>query len=532
MRTALCSLIFLVLAAGAAHGQATLNGHPVKLDAQGKLISWVQPQDQAYSRVIRLAWNFLLNKAQVEPNGLKTFYTYCCIDPKTMHGTGWPHNPAGLNAMLVDSVTAYYAFSGDQAPVELVSSMVDYQLAHGTTPKGWAWPQVPYASSNFGALEYRGADSTLYTDQQGVGDGYGYIEPDKVGELGLGYLKLYEMTGDEVYREAALACADALARHVREGDAEHSPWPFRVNAENNAIREEYSSNAIGPIKLFDELVRQKLGNLEAYRKARETAWAWLMKYPMENNSWSGYFEDVYTFTKPINFNQYSSLETARYILQHPEYDAHWKKHVPGLIEWVEKTLIFVDVTNEPAVQWGANAVSEQRVADMNKMGSHTSRYASLNAMWYEASGEETAKEKAYRSFNWASYMCGENGLVKVGPVDQSLWFSDGYGDYIRHFLAGMGAVPAWAPADESHLLRSTSIIQNVHYGSKSISYTTFDESGTEVLRLAFAPRQVRADGKLLPATAGPVEPGWSFDAKSGVLRIRRNMARTVQIAAD
>jgi hypothetical protein len=521
-------ILFLVTLAMLANAQDTLNRHPVRLDGQSKLLSWVQPQDQAYDRVVRLAWDFLINRAPVQENGLKAYYTYCCLDQDTRQVRDWPHNPAGLHAMLVDSATAYYAYSGDRGPVELARSLVDYQLAHGTTPAGWAWARVPYASSNSGALDYRGADGFLYSEKPNTGDGYGYIEPDKVGELGYGYLKLYEMTGNQVYRESALACADALAKNVRTGEAERSPWPFRVNAETGVIREEYSANVIGAIKLFTELARLNMGNVAAYRHARTIALDWMMKYPMHNHAWSGYFEDVYKFEKPVNFNQYSAMETARYLMQHPEDDPEWRKHVPELVSWVEKTFIFVDVKNEPGVQWDANTVSEQ-IADMNKMGSHTSRYASINAQWYELTGDAEAREKAFRSFNWASYMCRENGWVNVGPVDQSLWFSDGYGDYIRHFLAGMGSVPEWAPTGQTHLLQSTSLITEVKYGMKDVSYAAFDAEGSEVLKLNFTPRRVLADGKLLSARDDLNQPGWKFEPNGGVLRIRRSGAKTVRI---
>ncbi len=509
-------------------GDDTLNGHRVVLDASQKLVSWVEPRAAAYDRVVRLAWDFLLHKAPVEPNGLKAFFTYCCLEPESLQARAWPHNPAGLYGMFADSAAAYYAYSGDHAVVELVQALLDHQLAHGTTPSEWTWGGVPYSSSDHGATEYRGAHDSRYNPKRpGPGDGVGVIEPDKVGELGYGYLKFYELTGEVRYRDAAISCANALARHVRPGDETHSPWPFRVYAETNVAREEYSANVIGPVRLFDELARLSLGEVASYRRARETTWKWLMACPMRNNRWSGYFEDVYIFDKPVNFNQYSAMETARYILQHPEYDPQWRTHIPGLIQWVEKTFV-VEAPREPAVQWGANAVSEQ-IADMNKMGSHTSRYASVNALWYAETGDAAAKEKAFRSFNWASYMCREDGEVLVGPVDQSIWFSDGYGDYIRHFMAGLGAVPEWAPPGENHLLRSTSVVESVSYLPGEVSYRTFDKNSTEVLRLNFVPRQVVGDGERLPRRKDLARPGWTLDEKLGVVKIRHARSRDVRV---
>ncbi len=511
-----------------AAGEDVLNGHAIRLDASNKLVSWVTPQDQAYSTVCRRAWDFLFGTVPVEKNGLKSYYSYCCLNLKTMRGTAWPHNPACVNAGLTDGAAVWYAYSGDRRAVDLVKDLLVYQLEHGTTPANWLWGGVPYASASHGDIEYRGAFEFQYSREHlGIGDGYGVVEPDKVGELGVGYLKMWKLTGELRFRDAAIACANALAKNVREGDWGRSPWPFRVYAETGRVREEYSSNVIGSIRLLDELTRLGQGDAAAYGKARQTAWNWMMAFPMRNMAWSAYFEDVVIQDKPYNLNQYSPMETARYLMEHPETDAAWKQHVQSLIGFVERTFV-VDIPNEPAVQWGANTVSEQFI-DTNKMGSHTSRYASVNALWAELTGDAEAKEKAYRSFNWASYMCRDNGFVHVGPVDQSLWFSDGYADYIKHFLAGMGAQPEWAPQGENHILRSTSIVPTANYGASRVAYTTFDKAGTEVLRLAFTPRSVTADGAKLARTEDRNEAGWSFDSKLQVLRIRRLNATSVLV---
>jgi hypothetical protein len=420
--------------------------------------------------------------------------------------------------------------------VDLVAGVLDYQLAHGTTPPDWMWGSVPYASADHGATRYRGAHDFLYDKKTpGRGDGYGVIEPDKVGELGFGYLKFYELTGEVRYRRAALACADALARHVRTGDASHAPWPFRVYAETNVPREEYTSNVIGPIRLFDELTRLNLGDVPAYRRARQMAWDWMMAYPMQNNHWATYFEDVEIVEPPKNLNQYSPMETARYLLQHPEYDPEWRAHVARLIQWVERTFV-VDVPpgepKERAVQFGANAVSEQ-THYMPKMGSHTSRYASVLALWHEVTGDAEAKEKAFRSFNWATYMCRADGAVQVGPVlDRTIWFTDGYGDYIRHFMAGLGSFPEWAPSEENHLLRSSSVVRSVSYLEKEVNYLTFDDNSTEVLRLAITPRRVMADGKELAKRLDIVQAGWTFDPRTRAMLIKHQNSNLIRIQGE
>ena len=57
---------------------------------------------------------------------------------------------------------------------------------------------------------------------------------------------------------------------------------------------------------------------------------------------------------------------------------------------------------EAGNQWGAEVISEQET-DLAKMGSHTSRYASVLAALYDKTKEPALRERAYRSFNWATY---------------------------------------------------------------------------------------------------------------------------------
>jgi hypothetical protein len=414
--------------------------------------------------------------------------------------------------------------------VELEKKLLDYQLKHGTTPAGWLWGGVPYASADHGAKEYRGAYEFQYDKKNlGRGDGYGVIEPDMVGELGFGYLKFYKLTGEARYRDAAISCANALARNVRPGDEQKSPWPFRVYAETGHIREEYSANTIGAIKLFDELIRLRLGAVDQYRTARAAAWKWLLETPLKNNVWACYFEDVGISDKPSNFNQYSPMETARYLLDHPEADPEWRAHAAALLAFVERTF-GVDSGQFRGLQWGARAISEQ-LAYMPKMGSHTSRYASVLARWGEAAQDAAAVEAAFHSLNWATYMCWESGAVWDAPdsEQEGPWFSDGYGDYVRHFLYAMGAQPQWAPEGENHILRSTSLVTKVSYAPNRVAYSTFDAESAEVLRLAFSPSKDTSGGAALARKDRPDGPGWTFDPNLKALRVRHARAGEVVV---
>ncbi len=470
----------------------SLFGREVRLDGAGRVLAWPL-EDAPYAHVAGLAWRALETKFPVQDNGLATWLTYSRFDPDTSEGIAWPHNPAGFYAMLTDSAVLWYAFSGDRAAIEVARKGLAYQMAHGTTPDDWDWARVPYASSGAGDVEYGGADDT-WCDFCGRGDGVGVIEPDKVGELGLAYLRMFEMTGDVAFRDAALACADALAKHVRAGDQTKSPWPFRVFAKTNRVREEYSSNVIYALTLFDDLRRWGLGAVDVYTRAYTLALHWLLRVPMANDAWSGYFEDVDLHIDPTtNPNQYSALSVARWLMSRPQVDPLWREHVAHLLSWTAEKF-GGDTPEERGTQWGATVMSEQH-DDIAKMASHTARYGATMALWYEATGDAAARETGGRSLNWATYACRDDGIVAVSQdANQGWWFSDGYGDYIRHFLVAMAAVPAWAPRSEDHLLRSTSVVTHIDYGTTRVAWTTFDSEASETLRLTFRPTSVLAAG--------------------------------------
>ena len=91
------------------------------------------------------------------------------------------------------------------------------------------------------------------------------------------------------------------------------------------------------------------------------------------------------------------------------------------------------------------------------------------------------------------------------------------------------AVPEWAPADESHLLGSSSVVTKISYGKGAVTYSTFDPQSFDVLRLDFVPDSVAANGKPLSRRKDLDQPGYVFDDSTRVLRIRHDDARDIDI---
>jgi hypothetical protein len=519
--------------AGKNYVNSELPWNEAVLDSQGKLLAWYHPErNQGYDKVLHLAWDFMEHRVPDDGgSGLKVYLVNAVFDARTLQGTNWQGNPASTFGQFVDSLVAWYPYSGDEQAIAIVRSMLDHQLAHGTSPAGWAWPRVPFATTRKNDPEYGRAIRGMPDDF------YGGIETDKVGELGIGYVLFYELTGERKYLDAGIACADALASHVRPGDETHTPWPYRLDARTGKVinGEEYGGMIVAPVRLFAELVRLKQGNFIKYSQSCKIAWNWVMKYPMNNGRWSGYFEDVSRNTE--NVNQALPTMTAYYILTAPDpgaVDRHWAGDVGRLLDQVRRRF-----GRGPYL--GAWAIDEQGVppdyagcCSRAGLASATSRWAAINAMYYEKTGDLQAREDAFRSLNYATYFADDEGKIACCGLDyaDSYWFDDGYGDYIRNYLWAMAAVPEFAPSGENRLLRSSSVVTHVAYSSGGIDYRTFDADASEVLRLKSPAKQILADGKPLAMTRDLSGDGYTVDPLPGgnaVVRVRHRSAREIKL---
>jgi hypothetical protein len=340
------------------------------------------------------------------------------------------------------------------------------------------------------------------------------------------------MTGNTKYLRAALRCADALAKNFKPGDEANSPWPVRCYARDGQAdggpMGPYSANVIEPIMLFDELIRLDQGDVAGYKKVRAAAWDWFVKYPLANNVWVGYFED--TVPSMGNMNQVIPLQFARYALLHPEKDPQWREHAQKLIEWVKTTPKWPKYIVHGALITTEQGNGTNFCCNLPNQccDSHTARLAAVEALYYAKTGDVAYKDAAFRSYNWVTYFQGLSRDAHA-PYTEQWWFTDEFADGPRRMMDAFWAVPEWAPADESHLLGSSSVVTKINYGKGSVTYSTFDPQSSDVLRLDFKPEFVTANGKPLVRREDLDGPGFTFDDSTRVLRIRHDDARDIDI---
>ncbi|HET7842209.1 MAG TPA: Ig-like domain-containing protein [Terriglobia bacterium] len=492
-----------------------LGYHQIKTDASGKIVPWYSSDPgEAYDHVIRKVWEFWKNMKSC-PNGVKYYMQHQVWDSPG-------EEPRGLGgdqlAMALSSWRLLYAYTGDPSVVENMRYIADYYIAHGLSKPTALWPNLFYPFN----MELH---SGVYDGDMRAGKGV--LQPDKAASFAAELVDLYKITGDERYLKVAIGVADTLAGKIQPGDAEHPPWPYRVNAETGEVKFWYTTNYTGALRLFKSLVGLKAANSASYQKAFAQLSEWLKKYPIQDQKWGPFFEDVGDWSD----TEINADTMATYILEHPDWDANWRADSEAILNW-SRAMFW----NDGWVKYGVRPTNEQTIYPV-PANSHTSRHASVELFYAEKSGDLTAKAEAIRALNWATYMVAEDGR-NCFPYDM-VWLTDGYGDYVRHYLRAMASAPELAPKNQNHLLRSNSVVKRIRYDASSVAYSTFDAQGEELLRLAFTPNFVTAGGKRLVRVANIADlghqEGFIFNASddvAGVLRVRHNESGDIEISGE
>lgn len=505
--------------------------HFIRVDSKGNILPWYSSNlGNSYDTVLKLVWNFWKNM-EFCSNGTKYYLNHQVWSEK--------HDRRGLGGdqlqMALSSWDLLYNYLGDESIIENMTYMADYYLAHSLSTPDCAWPHLPYPyNMDIHSGEYDG-DMIL---------GKGFTQPDKAGSFAYELVHLYKKTGSKKYLDAAINIANVLAEKVQPGDNDNSPWPFKVNAktgetgvlvekatwyegmdadlkknDQRAIKSTYTTFWSSTMGLFDELIDMQKGNTEAYKHAFDITINWMKNFPAKTQKWGPFFEDVPRWSD----TQINAITYAMYIMENQELDPNWKETVKGIFKWTHNEL-----DNDQYKKYGVITINEQ-TAYRVPGNSHSSRQSSIELRYWEKTGDTTYVRNALRMLNWATYMVDYDG--KNFYPTNAIWMTDGYGDYVRHYLRAMAAAPELAPDNSDHLLRTSSIISKISYQSSKIIYTVYDKLSEELFRLTSKPKKVMVNGTKLEEVSNDSSEGWYWQSlpKGGILKIKQSKGNMIEI---
>lgn len=507
--------------------------HPVRVDQNGHILPWYSANlGVSYDHVLHLVWDFWKNM-RVDSNGIRYYMNHQVWKKKHNDKRGIGGDQI---AMALSSWNLWYGYTGDTSVIANMEYMADYYLDHSLSSPDSQWPDLPYPYNTVVLSGEYDGDMIL---------GKGYLQPDKAGSLGQELIRLYKITGKEKYLDAAIKIANTLADKIRPGDADHSPWPFKVNAEtgktgilvfekvwHEGMAEDsatwshsknqesaYTTNWTGTLMLFKELTSLDKGDTAAYQRGFQMALSWMKAFPVKNNKWGPFFEDVPGWSD----TQVNAITYAMFLTYHPQYDSSWKRTVANIFSWVHQHL-----DNQEYRAYGVMPINEQ-TAYRVPGNSHSSREASVELMYWEKTGDTTYTTNDVRMLSWATYMVSADGMNQYPR--NGVWMTDGYGDYVRHYLRAMAAAPQLAPYDQNHLLRTSSTIRQITYDANKIDYHLFDDHSEDVLRLTRKPTRIQVDSHSLKEIKSGASGGWSWQPldHGGILRINQTTGHHIEI---
>ncbi len=508
----------------------TIQYHAVRISkVDNSLLPWYSPDPgKSYDFVINATWNFW-DTMRTDLNGLPYYMNHQVWKSEVNDTRG----VAGSQfEMALNSWRLLYQYSGNERVKENMKFMADYYISHSLSPSTADWANLPYP---YNTLAYSG----IYDGDMVIGRDY--TQPDKAGSYGNELINLYKLIGTGshgqtptgIYLETAIKIANTLAKHTISGNDSISPLPFKVNTmvgkygsitNTEGIEKEvqlfnYTTNWSGTMELFLGLIQMNRGNTLEYQKAFDTMLAWMKKYPLKNNHWGPFFEDIVGNSD----TQINAITFAQFMMNHREYFPNWKTEVKGIFDWVYKNL-----GNKEWLKYGVIAVNEQTAYKVPG-NSHTSRQASAELQFAELTGDQAFVKNAIRQLNWATYMVDFDGKNRY--MHDDIWLSDGYGDYVRHYLRAMAALPELAPSDANRLLSSSSVVQSIEYKPGQVSFTTYDDASQVTLRMTSKPKTITVNGKRIEPVGKLVANSWTWTAleKGGVVKINYSGGNRISI---
>jgi len=410
--------------------------------------------------------------------------------------TNWVYGGRGqATARVLSAWVKYYQYSGDPAAIASITAVADSLLDTCLTGPTNPWPgfliSVPVAGKPYGQCSENG-----------------FIQLDIVGEAGVALLDAYQLTGNVRYFDVVKHWGDEFAEK-RNRNPEVAPWgryanPERVPWANTKDAAVQTGGVVYELSMLDELMRLGYrGTNDGIVKARDAALDYLKNVLLPawyvNDTWGRNYWD---WQDPVQ-SQTTTDWVAAYIMNHRSLFPNWRSDVRNILTiFLNHTGVSRKSNGMPYS--GAWAFPESDGCCLESLAWGPLAFAADFAQYGNETKDPWARELARRMEIITTYDARDNGVAEDkiygGSIEAADWFVSIGPSALYYVLDAIGWMPdLFAPSRENHIVRSTSVVNHVYYGKGDITYTVFDAPTptTTVLRLAFRPSQVIADGRSL-----------------------------------
>lgn len=417
---------------------------------------------------------------------------------------------------IIKGLTAYYQYSGDPIAFLYIPLTVDYILDYAQTDDKAAWPRFPIATPTNGKA-------------------YGKCDPNARDQLdlcaitGTEVLRAYKLTGNKRYLAAVEHWGDVFAAKCNYRDRSLSPWNRYVDPSvvgwsdvltgTNSLITDFLDDLIhiGYTGKNGAIVRARNRGVEFLNTQMLPAW-------IVNDTWGRTYWD---WDNPVMCGTMSMC--ADHIMKYPAAYPTWKRDLRNMLP-----LIFnrnsADPNSMGDMYSGTWAFPESSVCCGTSLSYNQYTSAPTFLRYAALAHDPWAKEIGRRMMLMATYDSDENGVVKDGLLGQAV--ATGEWSNLAHPwpLCQIMEALAWLPEElgpnrENHIMRSSSVVSDVHYGVGDVRYSTFDAQSpaVDVLRLAFVPKSVTADGRPAPYSIHRLSNG------DAIVTIRHDGFRHIEV---
>ncbi len=534
-----------LVAAGVCIGaQAATNlpsyyAHPAELDSNGVIAPWYHGLNGQVDERLNIAVNVYKRYPWVDkPKAVMPA-------PDFIYNSHWSIKPDGTILIppttdwmcgdlaqrswsTIKGLTAYYQFSGDPIAFVYIPRAVDYILDYGLTDDKADWPLFPISTPTRGKA-------------YGKCNPAGRNQLDLCAIVGIEVLRAYKLTGNPRYLKMAEHWGDVFAAKCQFAHPDFSPWNRYVDPSVVGWSDVLTGTTSIIVDFLDDLIHiAYTGEGGAILKARDAGRRFLNERMLPawwvDDTWGRTYWD---WANPMMCGMVSMC--ADHFMKYPDAYPNWENDLRNMLSLVWNRNC-ADPGSHGDVYSGAWAFPESSVCCGTSL-SYNQYTAGPTLIRFGALARSPwASEIGRRMMLMATYDSLPNGVVKDGlfgdQVATAEWSNLAHPWPLCQVLEAIAWLPeAFAPNRENHIVRSSSVVQKVLYEKGRITYSTFDSppEAQDVLRLAFRPTSIQADGSQLEERPALDANGFSqIPLPNGdwIVTVRHDGCRNIQVLGD